>query len=207
MKTALKRAFVPLAAPPAPRSADAHAVIASGLLPKTGEVYTIQWLNTSHIPALLTLQDIAADQEIILRDATYFGALFATGNAALGVFNQFGMMIGAATIRNKTAPMAAFCAALARGSQDQTTSTHSIFGTVMTHPNYRGNGLMGRMIDQWMDYARENGSVNLHARLRTTNENSLKNFLRKDFKIVAEGPSPEDATRTVYFVHRTLDPQ
>ncbi|WP_435640050.1 GNAT family N-acetyltransferase [Micavibrio aeruginosavorus] len=205
MKTALTRAFVPLAAPPAPHIADAHAVIASGLLPKTGEAYTIQWLNTSHIPALLTLQHLAADQEIILRDTMYFGALFATGNAALGVFNQFGMMIGAATIRNKTAPMAAFCAALE--TSDQTIGTHSIFGTVMTHPDYRGNGLMGRMIDQWMIHARENGTENLHARLRTTNENSLKNFLRKDFKIVAEGPSPEDATRTVYFVHRTLGPQ
>ena len=205
MNTALKRAFVPLAAPLAPCDSDAPAVITSGLLPKTGEAYTMQWLNTDHIPALITLQNLAADQEIIPRDAAYFGALFATGNAALGIFNQFGMMIGAATIRTKTAPMAAFCAALA--TQDQSHSTHSIFGTVMTHPNYRGNGLMGRMIDQWMIYAHETGTVNLHARLRTTNENSLKNFLRKDFAIVAEGPSPEDVTRTVYFVHRTLGPQ
>lgn len=204
MNTALKRAFVPLAAPPAPLLADAPAVIASGILPKTGEAYTVQWLNTAHIPALITLQHIAADQEIIPRDATYFGALFANGHAALGVFNQFGMMIGAATIRNSVGPISTLCAALE--TTDQHTTTHSIFGTVMTHPDYRGNGLMGRMIDQWMDYVRGHGTVNLHARLRTTNENSLKNFLRKDFNIVAEGPSPEDATRTVYFVHRTLTP-
>lgn len=190
-------------ATPATSAPISGAPLMSGVLQQTNEPFSLRWITTGHIPALMTLQSVAAGQETIHRTAEFFEDFLAAGHRAMGIFNSTDTMVGSAIIRTMIAPIETLCAPLAEFlNDDGTPKPQSMLGTVMTHPDYRGNGLMGHMIDQWIDLHRMNGTIHLHARVRMENERSWKNFVRKDFKIIATGPSPEDATRTVHFLHR-----
>ena len=134
---------------------------------------------------------------MIVRDAFYFQA----------ALKQNGHILIARTSAGKIIASAAMHTIVGQDRDENNTPiSHSTLGSVMTHPDYRGNGLMGQLIDQWMYAQSCTGTVHLHARVRTHNEPSLKNFLRKNFNVIATGPSPQAPEHTVYFMHRTLAP-
>jgi N-acetylglutamate synthase-like GNAT family acetyltransferase len=188
------------AAPLGANGVDSSAAILDSILKDGPIAGPIQRLDASWIDQILALQDIASDGQTILRDREYLEAFFARGTDAIfGMVDQSGRLVGQATTKmHVTLPdilKDAFNAA------SRAERHHAIIGCVTVHPDCRGQGLMGKLIHACLIEAQEKGMTDAHARVKLGNDASLKNFTKKGFTIAATGPSPEDTTRTVDFLH------
>lgn len=155
-------------------------------------------LNANWIDDILALQAVSADGQTILRNREYLEDFFAQGKDCIfGIVDENGRLIGQATTKmDVTLP------SILKQSFDETQEErHAIIGCVTVHPDARGQGLMAQLITLCLDEARTRGMTNTHARVKLGNEASLKNFLKFGFNIAATGPSPEDKTRVVDFLH------
>lgn len=156
-------------------------------------------LDASWINDILALQAVSADGQTILRDRAYLEDFFARGTDSIfGITDSNGRLIGQATTKmDVTLP------SILKSSFNEASGAerHAIIGCVTVHPDARGQGLMGKLINLCLDDAKARGITDTHARVKLGNEASLKNFLKKDFSVIATGPSPEDKARTVDFLH------
>jgi L-amino acid N-acyltransferase YncA len=156
-------------------------------------------LDASWIDDILTLQAVSADGQTILRDRAYLEDFFARGTDTIfGITDSAGRLVGQATTKmDVTLP------SILKSSFNEASGAerHAIIGCVTVHPDARGQGLMGKLIDLCLEDAKSRGITDTHARVKLGNEASLKNFLKKDFSVVATGPSPEDKARVVDFLH------
>ncbi len=151
-------------------------------------VYSLRPLNEGHISQMMMLQNAAGDGEIIPRSRDALRAHFAeAGNGGMGIFHK-GRLV---------AQMLFFT--------EEGAETCRL-GCIAVHPSQRGKGLMGAMLSCGIALAEEFDFDSVQARVRVGNDVSLNNFLRAGFKIAAQGPSPEDAQRTVHFVAMNLKP-
>ncbi|MBI2234041.1 MAG: GNAT family N-acetyltransferase [Micavibrio aeruginosavorus] len=145
----------------------------------------------------MALQDIAGDNQIIPRDRAWLENLFAQGNRVFGVTDDDGILVAQAILRlNTAAPKG-----LSRVFDDTALACISC---VLVNPNQRGRGLMGHLLEACLDAARKDGQQEIIARVKVGNDASLNNFLKRDFTIVAIGPSPEDPDRIVHSLRLSL---
>lgn len=157
----------------------------------------VQELDPSWIGQMMALQGIAGDNQIIPRDRSWLENLFAQGSRVFGIADDDGVLVAQAILRlNVAAPQS-----LSRAFDDTALACISC---VLVNPNQRGRGLMGHLLEACLDAARRDGQQGMIARVRVGNDASLNNFLRRDFKIVAIGPSPEDPARIVHSLHLAL---
>lgn len=82
--------------------------------------------------------------------------------------------------------------------------TLSILQGVGVHPLFRGNGLMERMVDLWLDFAAAEGREHAVAEIDARNHYSWGNFVDRGLNIVGIGVDKSDGTR-VYNAHETLE--
>lgn len=193
------------AAPLGANGADSSAAILNTILNKDSPVAgPIQRLDASWIDQILALQDIASDGQTIIRDREYLEAFFARGTDAIfGMVDQSGRLVGQATTKMHVTLPDILKDAFNTASRPKKHAErhHAIIGCVTVHPDCRGQGLMGKLIQTCLVEAQEKGMTDAHARVKLGNDASLKNFAKKGFTIAATGPSPEDTTRTVDFLH------
>ena len=172
------------------------------LFPLSPPYPSVLRLDRAWIDDMLALQAQAADGQLITRSRADLESLFDAGHTALGMINENGELIAQAAIRfnvNLPGILQRQFHKASYGGEGQ-----ALIGFVMSHPDYRGRGLMADIIADCLDECRSKGQSDAHARVRYGSEGSLKNFLRQDFIILAMGPSPEDQTKLVSFVHRPL---
>lgn len=158
----------------------------------------VRRLDPTWIGQILHLQDVASDGQTIPRDRAWLERLFAGKDAIFGMTDARGALIAQATTRLDVALpdilKDRFNAASGAGK-------HAIIGCVTVHPDCRGQGLMGKLIQACLNEAGRQGNPNVHARVKCGNDASLHNFIKRGFEIIATGPSPEDAGRVVDFLH------
>lgn len=183
--------------------ADTSSAILENLLEGGPVAGPIQRLDASWIDQILALQDAASDGQTIPRDREYLEEFFARGTDVIfGMADQNGRLVGQATTKMDVALPDILKDAFNTASRKQ--RHHAIIGCVTVHPDCRGQGLMGKLIYACLNVAKEKGMTDVHARVKLGNDASLKNFLKRGFTTAATGPSPEDTTRTVDFLHLKL---
>jgi GNAT superfamily N-acetyltransferase len=163
------------------------------------ENHTMLRLDATWIDEILALQAVSADGQTILRDRAYLEAFFARGHDTIfGITDSSGRLVGQATTKMDVALPSILQDHFIEASGAE---RHAIIGCVTVHPDARGQGLMGKLITLCMDDAKARGMTDVHARVKLGNQASLQNFLKRDFAVAATGPSPEDHTRIVDFLH------
>lgn len=164
-------------------------------LPKAGPIMR---LDASWIDQILRLQDEASDGQTIMRDRAYMEKFFEGNDVIFGMTDETGRLVAQATTRmNVTLPdILKNQFNVASGA-----SHHAIIGCVTVHPDCRGQGLMGKLIQVCLNEARAQGNSDVHARVKLGNEASKQNFIKRGFDVIATGHSPEDKSRTVDFLH------
>lgn len=161
----------------------------------------VRRLDRTWIDQILRLQDESSDGQTILRDQPYLERLFAGQDAIFGITDENGRLVGQATTRlGVTLPE------ILKNSFNEASGAapHAIIGCVTVHPDCRGQGLMGKLIQACLNEARRTGNLNVHARVKLGNEASKQNFVKRGFDVIATGSSPEDAGRIVDFLHLKL---
>lgn len=74
----------------------------------------------------------------------------------------------------------------------------TIAGNVLVHEDFRGNGLMHVLLDQWLAFAAADGKTHAVSEVSADNEFSWSVFLEKGFVIYAHGRDPRDGAELVY---------
>jgi len=183
--------------------ADLPFAILRGLIKTKPVAGPVRRLDASWIDQILELQDVASDGQTILRSRNYLEDFFAHGHDVIfGMVDQSGRLVGQATTKMNVALPDILKDSFNTASG--VNASHAIIGCVTVHPDCRGQGLMGKLIQACLNEATERGITNAHARVKLGNQASLQNFVKKGFTALATGPSPEDATRTVDFLHLKL---
>lgn len=163
--------------------------------PQVGPVFR---LDASWIDQILRLQDEASDGQTIRRDRAYLEEFFRGSDAIFGMTDETGRLVAQATTKmDVTLPPVLtdlFNAASGAGP-------HAIIGCVTVHPDCRGQGLMGKLIEACLEEAQARGNHDVHARVKIGNEASKQNFIKRGFGVIATGNSPEDQSRVVDFLH------
>lgn len=144
----------------------------------------VQALSIADIPAMLALQDEAADGMAVMRSADDLAHHFAAGHSALGVF-----------VQGKLVAQSLLCHGYAGAAHDFNSA--AMIGGVLTSPAHRGKGLMGMLITASLEQAAADGHNTTCARVRLGNEASYRNFIKHGFTVAATGPSPDEPEHTV----------
>jgi len=149
--------------------------------------YELCALGPVDIPAMLFLQDEAADNQAVIRPAEILRAHFSAGGQVLGAY-QDGRLAAQLMIGFSAAP-------------DMAT-----IGGVLTSPDHRGQGLMKELLTAALDIAAQRGCHTAHARVRCGNIASYNGFAKQGFCEAGQGPSPDDPDKIVHFLYKPLGP-
>jgi hypothetical protein len=187
--------------------------------------YVIARLDERHIPNILDLQAEDKSGNLLPRTAQDYRNHFAQGHQVLGLFQSDNDSVMA---RVKAAGKPHPILSSLRGmimishhgisassfiSQNfneksglllQETVKRSLIGGLCIGDGMKGFNLADSLLGHCVSESEKKGSDFTHARVRVGNYCSLDKFLKKDFLITAVGKSPDDASRTVYFVNRSL---
>jgi len=157
----------------------------------------VRELDASWIDQMLILQEAAGDNQIVPRDRKWLENLLSEGHKVLGITDENGDLVAQAILRlNVDKPKG-----LNHLFNDE---ARACISCVLVHPSQRGRKLMGYLMTACLESAARNGQQDIHARVRLGNNASLKNFLIKDFTVVAIGPSPEAPHPMVHTLRRQL---
>lgn len=156
-------------------------------------------LDEQWIDQIVALQMVAGDGQIVPRDRDWLKALFDRGDKIIGIVNDDGRLVAQAVLRqNIDTPLPGIT------HKFNGAASQSCISCVLVHPGYRGQRLMGHLLESCLEIAGRNGQRDIHARVRIGNDSSLKNFLRRGFQTIAYGPSPENPDKIVHFLHMGL---
>lgn len=150
----------------------------------TAPVYNMQLLDCAHIAQMLLLQARTGTEQVVERDADYYHNHFQTGQSALGMFDEQGLLVAQALIR---------------GDKHKTTMLN-----VLVDPDHRGQKLHSRIIDKWLEVATREGIKSATARVRIDNMPSLTNFDKAGMTISKMEPSPEAPEHMTYVMTKSL---
>lgn len=178
-------------------------------LEKTGADYALVLLTPAQIPQILALEDIAfaalTSEErafLLKKDRAFFEDHFANGNTMLGIVHD-GHLIAQSAIVNPTAvhPKTGMVdmPALAGVAPDTVTVQQN----VIVDPAYRGNHLMGVMVEEWISESRKAGRTELVSEVAAANPFSWNVYLQNGLHIESVGVDASDGT-VVYNMHGHL---
>lgn len=178
-------------------------------LEKSNTPYTVVLLNEDDIPDILALQqkvfDALPEEQksfILPKSPEFFEQHFEKGdNAMLGIFVN-GDLIAQSIILNPSQQYPS------TGMVDMETvdspETLSIIEGVLVDADYRGNNLMQKMVDHWLDYVEGIGRTHVIAEIAVDNPYSWGVFLEKGMTLHSMGTDPDDGT-VLYNAHETID--
>ncbi len=174
-------------------------VLAAGRLKKTGEEYSLVRLSSKNTDQILALQEVAfadltSDEMHYLKrkDHGWFDKHFADGNTVLGVVHK-GHLVAQSIILNPTAENPKL-GMTNMDLGDTPLETLTVLKGVIVDPAYRGNSLMGIMVDAWLTATQKNGRTEMIAEVAVENSFSWFVFLQKGLHIEGTGIDPEDGT-------------
>jgi hypothetical protein len=183
--------------------ASAH-ILSHGLLPKSGGEYVMFLQGPENMESILELQDkvIGALSEeeksyLLEKKRAFFEKHFANGNLVLGVAHD-GQLIAQSVILHPTVinPKTGMVDMELPAAPDKI----SLIQGVVVDPAYRGNMLMSRMVDGWLDIAKMCGRTHAIAEVTVENHFSWAVFLNEGMSIHSTGVDPNDGTQ-VYNIH------
>lgn len=174
-------------------------ILLEGHLPRTGEAYTLGLLDESSLGRIKDLHDLVIEalgpEEktfLLPRTADYFARHFTrgSGSAVMGIWSGGGLIAKTLILHpgaHETTPEQLGGAILI--SPPESTS---IMQAASVHPAWRGNGLMGLMIRQWLVHAQQWNRPHVLAETEIHNQASWSLFLKEGLEIVRVGKSPVD---------------
>lgn len=173
-------------------------ILKTGTLPKNGEAFTLVIQPAANIDAILHLQDmvmnsLTPEQKsfVLPKDRAFFEKHFKEGSIVLGIFHD-DQLIAQSIIVNPTAanPKTGMTDMPDMPSPEKLT----VIQGVLVHPAYRGNKLMGEMVDAWLAIAKSDGRDHAIAEVSTDNHFSWQVFMKEGLKIHSIGIDPDDGT-------------
>lgn len=173
--------------------------LAEGIL-KSNALYRIVSLESHHAPLCAEFHQGVRDRLpeskksfMLPKDTDYFLAHMdnAAGGAVVGIISE-GYLIGQSIIHHPLNPdsytgMVDF--AMPEGIQ---ANNASITQAISIDEKFRGQDLMDRMLDVWIDRAAQAGRSHVLAEIDVRNPASWHNFLMNGLSIVSIGHDPED---------------
>jgi predicted GNAT family N-acyltransferase len=180
------------------------AVLATSRLKRTGEEYSLVFLSATHIDHILALQAVAlaeltaAEQHyMVKKDRAFFEEHLAAGHHVFGIVHE-GRLIAQSVVVNPTA------AHPKTGMTDMQlkvpVDTITILQGVIVDPEYRGNSLMGVMVNAWLAEAQKQGRDHAISETALDNPFSWFIFLQKGMHIESIGFDKSDGVE-VYNLH------
>lgn len=180
-----------------------------GQLEKSGDVYEVHLLGKHDIPDILNLQqkifnDLPEEQKsfILPKTEEFFEKHFSRGhNQMLGIYVD-GKLIAQSIILNPTEehPETGMVDMKDVDSPDKV----SIIEGVLVDADYRGNHLMEKMVQYWIDYTDSIGREHVIAEIAVDNPYSWGVFLDKGLTLHSMGVDPDDGTE-LYNAHETVE--
>lgn len=187
-----------------PYNLNKATVLSQGTLAKNGGAYHMVLQTADHIDDILALQKTiyddlpqSAKDFIVLKDRAFFEKHFANGNAVIGIIHD-GKLIAQAVILNPTAANPK--TGMVDMNFDVAVDHISIIQGVLVHPDYRGNRLMTKIVDEWLDQSAKNKRMHVMAEVSIDNHFSWQVFLNEGLHIHSIGTDPADGT-VVYNIH------
>ena len=182
-------------------------ILASGILPKTGDAYDVVLPTAAHITHVAQLQatvfqSLSPEEKsfLIERDEEDFKQHFAQGHAVVAAVSK-GQLIAQALVV-MPAPGHKDC-----GITDMQLPAHAkhiaVLGGDIVHPDYRGNQLQSTLTAARIAFATAAGRRHAVAEVAVGNTHSLKNLMRHGLKIHSMGQDASDGT-VLYNLHAPL---
>lgn len=179
-------------------------IMQTGPLPKSGGDYSLVLLSVAHIEQILLLEKEvinALSQEersyLLEKDKYFFEQHFANGNLVLGVVHD-GVLVAQSVVVNPTPtnPKNGMVDMPLKAKPEEVT----VLQGVIVDSAYRGNALMTKMVDVWLDVADKNGRIHALAEVAVGNKYSWAVFMKEGLRIHSMGCDPSDGTE-VYNIH------
>lgn len=185
--------------------------------------YVIARLDERHIPHILALQAEDKHKALVHRSGEWFQQHLAAGHQIFGVFqSDKDSVLARSQSLEKPAPNLAALRGMIRVSHFDVDAEPfltqnfnvqaglipnaekikmSFVGGLMVGNDMRGGNLSSALIEHCIADAKRVGSKFENARVLVGNHCSLDKFLKRDFLVTAVGQSPDDKSRSVYFVN------
>lgn len=175
-------------------------------LEKTGEDYELVLLSAKNIDQILALEDVAfaaltKEEEAFLlkKDRAFFESHFANGNAMLGIVHN-GTLIAQSVILNPTAAHPKTGMVDMPELSGMSLESVTVQQGVIVDPAYRGNHLMGVMVEEWLSESKKSNRTEVISEVATENPFSWDVYLQNGMHIESIGTDPDDGT-VVYNMH------
>jgi RimJ/RimL family protein N-acetyltransferase len=173
----------------------------TGILPKTGQAYDMRYLGMDDIHDIMALQDkVYADLSeseknfIVYKDEAFFERHFSRGHPMIGAFVE-GQLVAQSIIRAPSSADRHIGMTDMVELQELEPENITILQGVLCSPDYRGNGLMNLMVEQWLSWAQEHGRHNALAEIEVRNHFSWQVFMKQGMELVSMGRDENDGAR------------
>jgi ribosomal protein S18 acetylase RimI-like enzyme len=177
-------------------------ILKIGILPKTGETFSVILQSMDDIEHIINLQktvhdSLSAEEKAFLlpKSKDFFAEHFVQGNHVIGILCN-NVLIAQSIIVNPAAGHSVM-AVVDVPIQEPKAEQISILQGVVVHPDYRGNKLMNEMVGAWLTLAGQLGRQHASARVHTDNQASLAVFMKEGFTVHSTTQRPNEDT----FVH------
>lgn len=189
------------------RYQNTSGIFKTGSLIKTGQSYQIVLQTAADIDAMLALQAVVMDtlsseekSYLVPKDRAFFEKHFASDNLVLGI-KVDGQLVAQSVIVNPTRknPKTGMTDMPGRLAPERVT----VIQGVIVHPDFRGNRLMTRMVDAWLNIARSEGRRHAIAEVTSDNHFSWSVFMKEGLHLHSIGYDPEDAVH-LYNMHASV---
>jgi predicted GNAT family N-acyltransferase len=196
-------------------------ILKIGILPKTGETFSVILQSMDDIEHMINLQktvhdSLSAEEKSFLlpKSKDFFAEHFVQGNHVIGILCN-NVLIAQSIIVNPTeghSVMAVVDIPVQEQKAEQISvqpkaEQISILQGVVVHPDYRGNKLMNEMVGAWLTLAGQLGREHASARVHTDNQASLTVFLKEGFTVHSTTQRPNEDTFVHNLYHSVAPPQ
>jgi RimJ/RimL family protein N-acetyltransferase len=172
--------------------------IYSGVLPKTGQAYDMRYLAVEDIAEIMGLQDKVYDalddaekNFLVYKDSAFFERHFSKGHPMIGAFVD-GQLIAQSIIRAPSSADRHIGMTDMEELQTLEPESITILQGVLCSPDFRGNGLMNIMVEQWLSWAQEHDRHNALAEIEVRNHFSWQVFMKQGMELVSMGRDEND---------------
>lgn len=184
-------------------------IIATGVLPKQSEAYTLVLQSKDNIDDILALQktvydDLTEEEKVYIvpKDRAFFEKHFANGNHVFGVVHNGKLIAQSISLEpSQQNPKTG----MVNMSLPVMSDKVAIIQGILVHPDYRGNALMSRMLDAKLKIATNTGRTDLIAEVAVDNFYSWSVFLKEGLAIHSIETDPSDGT-VIYNMHAKVKP-
>lgn len=187
--------------------------------------YVIARLDERHIPNILALQAEDTKNNLIHRTTAQYQEHFEARHQVLGIFQSDNDSVMArVSAAGKPLPTLSALRGMVMISHHNVSASpfmsqnfneksgaalqgdiqRSLIGGLFIGNGMNGLNLADALLGHCVSESSKKGSDFSHARVKVGNYCALDKFLKQKFMVTAIGQSPDDPTRTVYFVNRSL---